>query len=128
LRPSSTSEVSALLRICNENRVPVVAFGTGTGLEGSSIPIYHGITVDMRRMDQIIEINEADFDCWIQPGVTRKGLNERIRDTGLFFSVGKSFFMLINFKLRPRSGCFGLWHDRNVCVRNDFCSLRHNEK
>ncbi|KAI6171234.1 FAD-binding PCMH-type domain-containing protein [Aphelenchoides bicaudatus] len=87
LRPSATDEVSALLRLCNENRLPVTAFGTGTGIEGASVPIYNGIVVDMQRMDRVLELNEADFDCWVQPGVTRKHLNEVIRDTGLFFSV-----------------------------------------
>lgn len=95
LRPSATDEVSALLRLCNESRIPVTAFGTGTGIEGASVPIYHGVVVDMQRMGSMLELNEADFDCWVQPGVTRKRLNEIIRDTGLFFSVGKLLFQKI---------------------------------
>ena len=87
LRPSSTREVSALLQICNENRLPVVPFGSGTGIEGASVPICHGVVVDMMSMNKMLALNEADFDCWVEPGVTRKHLNELIRDTGLFFSV-----------------------------------------
>lgn len=78
-----------MLRVCNENRLPVVPFGTGTGIEGAAVPIHHGVCVDLMRMDRVLELNESDFDCAVQPGVTRKKLNEFIRNTGLFFSVGK---------------------------------------
>ncbi|KAI6237845.1 hypothetical protein M3Y95_00307600 [Aphelenchoides besseyi] len=90
LRPNSTEEVSAILRLCNEEKVPVTASGTRTGIEGASIPIHKGVVLDMMAMNQILAVNESDFDCQVEPGVTRHQLNDNIRDTGLFFSVGAS--------------------------------------
>ncbi|KAI6212819.1 FAD-binding PCMH-type domain-containing protein [Aphelenchoides besseyi] len=87
LRPNSTEEVSAILRLCNEEKVPVTASGTRTGIEGASIPIHKGVVLDMMAMNQILAVNESDFDCQVEPGVTRHQLNDNIRDTGLFFSV-----------------------------------------
>jgi D-lactate dehydrogenase (cytochrome) len=55
------------MRICNEKRLPVVPFGTGTGIEGASVPIHNGIVVDMMRMDKMLELNQSDFDCVVEP-------------------------------------------------------------
>ena len=85
-------QVSDIVKFCNEKRIPVIPFGTGTGIEGGVIPLKGGVTVDLKAMDEVVEINEEDFDCTVQPGVTRKKLNERIRETGLFFSVGEVYF------------------------------------
>uniref|UniRef100_A0AC34R333 FAD-binding PCMH-type domain-containing protein n=1 Tax=Panagrolaimus sp. JU765 TaxID=591449 RepID=A0AC34R333_9BILA len=85
--PKNVEEVSGIVRICNENKIPVIPFGTGTGIEGGVVPIKGGVTIDLKAMDQILQVNEEDFDCTVQPGVTRKRLNEAIRDTGLFFTV-----------------------------------------
>ncbi|KAI1727096.1 FAD binding domain-containing protein [Ditylenchus destructor] len=87
LLPGSTEEVSAIVRVCNETKIPVIPFGTGTGLEGGVIPTMGGITLDLKRMNQVLEVNEVDFDCTVQPGITRISLNEWIRNTGLWFSV-----------------------------------------
>ncbi|KAI6185655.1 FAD-binding PCMH-type domain-containing protein [Aphelenchoides besseyi] len=87
LRPNSTEEVSAILRLCNEEKVPVTASGTRTGIEGAAIPIHKGVVLDVLKMNQILAVNESDFDCELEPGITRLQLNEHIRDTGLFFSV-----------------------------------------
>jgi D-lactate dehydrogenase (cytochrome) len=83
----STEEVAAIVRICAQNKVPVIAWGTGTSLEGHVTAPYGGITIDLSGMDRIVEVNAADFDCRVHAGVTRKALNEHIRDTGLMFPV-----------------------------------------
>uniref|UniRef100_A0A7E4VHK0 D-lactate dehydrogenase (cytochrome) n=1 Tax=Panagrellus redivivus TaxID=6233 RepID=A0A7E4VHK0_PANRE len=85
--PESTEEVSAIVKYCNENKLPVIPFGTGTGIEGGATPFRGGIVIDLKGLDQVLELDAEDFDVWVQPGVTRTALNERIRDTGLFFSV-----------------------------------------
>ena len=83
----STEEVSAIVRQCARFRVPVIAFGTGTALEGQVQALHGGITIDLTQMDAILEINAEDLDCRVQPGVTRVRLDEELRDTGLFFPV-----------------------------------------
>ena len=85
--PESTDEVSRIVRTCANHEVPVIAFGAGTSLEGHVSAPYGGICVDMTRMNQVLEVREADADCVVQPGVTREQLNAYLRDTGLFFPV-----------------------------------------
>ncbi len=85
--PKSTEEVSRVLAYCNENRIPVVAFGAGTSLEGHVLPLRGGISLDMNEMKQIINISPEDLTATVEAGVTRLTLNERLNKEGLFFSV-----------------------------------------
>lgn len=85
--PASTEEVAQLLAICHAHGVPVVPFGAGTSLEGHVTPWRGGISLDLSRMDRILEVNEADMDCLVEPGITRQALNAALRDRGLFFPV-----------------------------------------
>jgi D-lactate dehydrogenase (cytochrome) len=85
--PETTEEVSRIVRICAAEGCPIVPWGTGTSLEGQSIPIRGGLTLDMSRMDKVLAIHAEDLDAVLQPGVTRKALNTHLRDTGLFFAV-----------------------------------------
>ena len=71
LFPKNVEQVSAIARICNENKVPIIPFGTGTGIEGGVVAIHGGVTIDLKEMDQVLQVNEEDFDCVVQPGVTR---------------------------------------------------------
>ena len=85
--PTSNEEVSAIVRTCAEAGVPVVPFGTGTGLEGHVAALEGGVTVDLTRMDQVLEVSAEAMDARVQAGVTREALNAQLRSTGLFFSV-----------------------------------------
>jgi D-lactate dehydrogenase (cytochrome) len=83
----TTEEVAKLLALCHANSVPVVPFGAGTSLEGHVTPVRGGISIDLTRMTAVLEVNAADMDCRIEAGVTRKALNQHLRDQGLFFPV-----------------------------------------
>lgn len=81
------SEVQDVVRICGEHRVPIIAFGTGTSLEGHVNAPAGGVSLDLSRMNRIIRVDAEDLDCVIEPGVTREDLNSHLRDTGLFFPI-----------------------------------------
>ena len=87
LFPQSTGDVQDLVRICARHRVPVIPFGAGTSLEGHVNAPFGGICIDFRDMNSVIAVNSSDLDCIVQPGITRKQLNEHLRDQGLFFPI-----------------------------------------
>ncbi len=83
----STEEVAKAVRICAAEGVPMVAFGTGTSLEGHFAAIHGGISIDVSQMNEVLEVNAADLDCLVQAGVTRKQLNDYVRHDGLMFPI-----------------------------------------
>jgi len=85
--PHSTEEVAAVMRICAEHEVPVVPYGTGTSLEGGIAALRGGVTIDLSQMNRVTRVSAEDLDCTVEAGVTRKQLNEHLRDTGLFFPI-----------------------------------------
>lgn len=85
--PETTDEVAEIVRLCAEREVPIVPYGTGTSLEGHVNAPFGGVSVDTSLMKRIIAVHEEDLDCVIEPGVTRKELNEYLRDRGLFFPI-----------------------------------------
>ena len=85
--PKTNEEVSKILKLCNEHKVPVVPFGTGTSLEGHVVGNENGITISLEKMNKVLSVNASDFDCRVQANVTRKQLNEYLREDGVFFPI-----------------------------------------
>ncbi|MBI3531706.1 MAG: FAD-binding protein [Burkholderiales bacterium] len=83
----STADVSDAIKLASEHNVPVIPFGVGSSLEGHLLAVQGGISIDVSRMNKILAINPEDLTVTVQPGVTRKQLNDEIKSTGLFFPI-----------------------------------------
>jgi len=83
----SNEEVAQIVRLCAESQTPIIAYGTGTSLEGQVQAVNGGVCIDLSQMDAVLEVNTEDMDCRVQAGVTRRQLNQYLRDTGLFFPI-----------------------------------------
>jgi D-lactate dehydrogenase (cytochrome) len=85
--PQTTEDVQQIVRLCAAARVPVIAFGTGSSLEGQVNAPRGGISLDFHDMNRVLSVHAEDLDCVVEPGVTRKQLNEYLRDQGVFFPI-----------------------------------------
>ena len=85
--PQSTEDVQRIVRLCAAERVPVIGFGAGTSLEGQINAPRGGVSLDFRDMNRVLAVHADDLDCVVEPGITRKQLNEYLRDQGLFFPI-----------------------------------------
>jgi len=85
--PQTTDDVQRIVSICGRHGMPVIPFGTGTSFEGSVNAPFGGVSIDLKDMNRVLAVHAEDFDCVIEPGITRSQLNDHLRDRGLFFSV-----------------------------------------
>ena len=83
----STADVADVVKLASQYAVPVIPFGAGSSLEGHLLAVQGGISLDVGRMNKLLSVNADDLTVTVQPGITRKQLNEAIKDTGLFFPI-----------------------------------------
>jgi len=83
----NTQDVSDAVKICAEHECPIIAWGTGTSLEGHALAFQGGVSLDLMNMNKVLAVNSEDMDVVVQPGVTREAVNEELRATGLFFPI-----------------------------------------
>ena len=84
---TTTAEVQTVVRLCAEHGVPVIAYGNGSSLEGHLLAVQGGVSIDVSGMNRVLSINAEDLTVTVEPGVSRKQLNEALKDTGLFFPI-----------------------------------------
>ena len=85
--PQSTDDVQQIVRICSKHGMPIIPFGAGSSLEGHVNAPQGGVSIDFRDMNKLLTVHAEDLDCVVQAGITRKTLNEQLRDSGLFFPI-----------------------------------------
>jgi D-lactate dehydrogenase (cytochrome) len=85
--PETTEEVSDIVKICQAHRCPIVAYGAASSLEAQHLAVSGGISLDMTRMNRVLDVSAEDLHAVVQPGLTRLALNEELRATGLYFPV-----------------------------------------
>ncbi|CAB4011908.1 probable D-lactate dehydrogenase, mitochondrial [Paramuricea clavata] len=85
--PGNTEQVSNVAKLCNQHKIVMIPFGTGTGVEGGVAALEGGVCIDLSRMDEVVSVNHADMDVTVEPGVTRNFLNTYLRDSGLWFPI-----------------------------------------
>jgi glycolate oxidase len=83
--PANTSEVSAIMALCNAERIPVTVRGGGSGLAGGALPIHGGVVIWMKRFDQILNIDAQNFQVTVEPGVVTETLQNTLKEQGLFY-------------------------------------------
>ena len=83
----STADVADAVRLAAQHKVPVIPFGVGSSLEGHLLAVQGGISLDVSRMNRVLSVNAEDLTVTVQPGVTRKAVNEAVKSDGLFFPI-----------------------------------------
>ncbi len=83
----STEEVQAIVTLCAEHDVPIIPYGNGSSLQGHLLAVQGGVSIDLSEMKDVVLINAEDLTVTVQPGISRKQLNEAFKDTGLFFPI-----------------------------------------
>ncbi|WP_322106698.1 FAD-binding oxidoreductase [Paraburkholderia sp. J41] len=83
----STEEVQRVVKLCARFGVPIIPYGNGSSLEGHLLAVQGGVSIDLSQMNRVLSINAEDLTVTVEPGISRKQLNEALRDTGLFFPI-----------------------------------------
>ncbi|HMQ68534.1 MAG TPA: FAD-linked oxidase C-terminal domain-containing protein [Ignavibacteria bacterium] len=118
VKPKKTIQISEILKLANEEKIPVVPRGGGTGLSGGALPVYGGICLSMEKFNRIIEIDKENFQAIVEPGVITQVLMEECEKSGLFYppdpsSKGSSFLggNLAECSGGPRAVKYGVTKD-----------------
>jgi glycolate oxidase len=85
LKPRTAQEVSAIMYLCNAGSIAVTPRGAGTGLSGGALPVFGGVVVSMERFNDILHIDERNFQVTVEPGVVNETLQQAVREKGLFY-------------------------------------------
>ncbi|MET4106933.1 FAD-linked oxidase C-terminal domain-containing protein [Hymenobacter sp. UYP22] len=85
LRPGNAEEVSQIVRLCHEHRIPVTPRGAGTGLSGGALPVHHGVLLSTERLNRILEIDERNLQATVEPGVVNEVFQNAVKEVGLFY-------------------------------------------
>ncbi|MCC2547934.1 FAD-binding protein [Hymenobacter sp. BT175] len=85
LRPANAEEISQIVRLCHEHRLPITARGAGTGLSGGALPIHNGVVLSTDRLNRILKIDERNLQAIVEPGVINQVLQDAVREVGLFY-------------------------------------------
>jgi D-lactate dehydrogenase (cytochrome) len=83
----TTEEVQTVVKLCAQHDVPIIPYGNGSSLEGHLLAVQGGVSIDLSEMNRVLSINAEDLTVTVEPGISRKQLNEALRDTGLFFPI-----------------------------------------
>ncbi len=83
----STDDVAEVVRLCRAHRVPVIAYGVGSSLEGHLLAVRGGVSIDLSQMNRVLAVQSEDLTATVQAGVTRMQLNDELKGTGLFFPI-----------------------------------------
>ncbi len=88
--PDTVREVQAIVRLCHDNEVPLVARGAGTGLSGGAVPHDAGVLLVLSKFNQVLDVDTRNRTATVQPGVTNLGITEHVRDLGLYYAPDPS--------------------------------------
>jgi glycolate oxidase len=118
VKPANAKEVSELLKVCNQYKIPVSPRGAGTGLAGGAIPTHHGVVLSMERFNKILNIDELNLQATVEPGVITEVFQNAVKEKGLFYppdpaSKGSCFIggNLSNNSGGPKAVKYGVTRD-----------------
>ncbi|WP_322058619.1 FAD-binding oxidoreductase [Paraburkholderia sp. J63] len=83
----NAEEVQSIVRLCAQYGVPIIPYGNGSSLEGHLLAVQGGVSIDLSQMNRVLSINAEDLTVTVEPGISRKALNDALRDSGLFFPI-----------------------------------------